>query len=125
MAFTKHEAHLVTRTKHVLVVKRHGSGLCIVCNKDFDLGHKVGEALAGTSVCLEVAKQRIIALHKAFGHASIGTLRDIIKNHNFEGVTVQHLKLLPPCEACMLGKAHRTPKKRFSNEKATRFAERL
>ena len=125
VAFTKDGAHHVTGSKHVLVAKRSGSGLYIVCNKDFNLGEKVGQAPAGTSVGLEVAKQRITALHKAFGHASIGTLREIIKNHNFEGVTVEHLKLLPPCEACMLGKAHRAPKKRFAKENATRFAERL
>ena len=126
VAFTKSEAHLVTRKKHdVLVTKRHGSGLYIVCNNDFDLGRGAGEALTGTSVSAEVAKQRVIALHKAFGHASIGTLQTIIKNRNFDGVTVQYLKLLPPCEACMLGKAHKAPKKRFASDKATRFAERL
>ena len=125
VAFTKDEAHLVTGKKHVLVAKRHGSGLYIVCNSDFDLGRGAGEALNGTSVSTEVAKQRVIALHKAFGHASVSALQTIIKNRNFEGVTIQHLKLLPPCEACMLGKAHKAPKKRFANDKATRFAERL
>ena len=125
VAFTKDQAHLVTQRKHVLVAKRAKSGLYIVCNKDFELAHKTGEALAGSSVGLEVAKQRVIALHKAYGHASVSALRVIIKNRNFDGVKVEHLKLLPPCEACMLGKAHKTPKKRTASEKATRFAERL
>ena len=125
LVFTSKTAHLVTRTRHVLIATRDKSGLYIVCNESYQLESKIGEALAGTSVSLEVAKQRVIALHKAFGHASIGTLKTIIKNHNFDGVTTDHLKLLPPCVACLLGKAHKTPKERQAKEKATRFAERI
>ena len=61
VAFTKHKAHLVSKGKHVVVAERNGSGLYIVCNRDYELGAKSGTALAGTSVSLEVAKQRVIA----------------------------------------------------------------
>ena len=125
IAFTKHKAHLVTKGKHVVVAQRNGTRLYIVCHQDYELGTASGTALAGTSISLEVAKQRVIALHKAYSHASIGTLRTIIANRNFDGVTTEHLKLLPPCEACLLGKAHKAPKQRRASEKATTFAERL
>ena len=125
VAFTKDKAHLVNRKRNELLAKRDGSGLYIVCNHRYKLDNETGEALAGTSLSLEVAKRRVIALHKAFSHASLGTMRTIIKNHNFNGVTAEHLKLLPPCEACLLGKAHKASKARQAKDKATRFAERL
>ena len=125
VAFTKNKAHLVNQKRNELLATRDGSGLYIVCNEHYKLDNNAGEALVGTSLSLEVAKRRVIALHKAFSHASLGTLRTIIKNHNFNGVTAEHLKLLPPCEACLLGKAHKAAKARQANDKATRFAERL
>ena len=126
ISFARTKADLITKDKSVKVAERDRSGLYIVCNASYELGSTHGHALAGTAVSLEVAKQRVIALHKAYGHALMGTLAKIIKNRNFEdGVSVQHLKLLPPCEACMLGKAHKAPKQRRAREKATLFGERL
>ena len=125
ISFTRDKAHLVTKKKNVLVAQRAQSGLYIVCNRDYDLSSATGDALAATSIPVHVARERVIALHKAFGHASLSTLRAIVKKHNFSGVTTEHLKLLPPCEACLLGKAHKAAKRRQASEKATRFGERL
>lgn len=77
------------------------------------------------SVPAELARERITALHRAFGHAGVASLRSILRNRNFAGVTMKHLDLLEPCDACMLGKARRASKKRRAGEKATAFGTRL
>ena len=96
-----------------------------MCNPDFNLALEQSEANVETSISMELARERIIALHRAFAHASISTLKEILKNRQFVGISESHLKLLPPCEACLLGKAHKAAKGRSATEKATRFAERL
>ena len=126
ISFTKESAHMVVNKKSIVLARRMKSGLYIVCNKDYELGKpSTPKALVSTAVSIEVARQRIIALHRAFGHASISTMKMILKNRKFAGITADHLKLMPPCDACLIGKAHRTAKQRKGTEKATAFAIRL
>ena len=125
IVFTKGEAYLTGENGKVLLAQRQHSGLYIVCNNEFSLSQTKGEANVSTSVPTEVARERVIALHRAFGHASIPALKVILKNRTFSGISESHLKLLPPCEACLLGKTHKAAKGRKTTEKATQFAERL
>ena len=129
MVFTKDQAYLVTNKKSKVLAKRENGGLYYVTNLAYQLADEPtgpnGTAMVGDAVSIEVAKQRIIALHRAYGHASISTMRVILKARKFKGITVEHLKLMPPCDACLLGKAHKAPKKRHSDTKATVFAYRL
>ena len=74
---------------------------------------------------VEVAKKRIIALHRAYAHASKSTLRKVLANQNFDGLSAKHLDLMPPCEACLMGKAHKAPRHKVGSEKATVFGERV
>ena len=82
-------------------------------------------ALVGNSVSTDLARERVTALHRAFGHTGKESLRAIIKQHNFRGIQEHHLQLLQPCNACMLGKSHRASKNKLAAEKATKFGYRL
>ena len=123
--FTKSTARLVGEGIRTVLAKRSKSGLYIVCNRDYQLGTSAGEAFVTTPVSVDVAKQRIKALHRAFGHASRSTLKVILVNRNFEGLSAKHLDLLEPCDACLIGKAHKAAKYRKGTEKAEGFGIRL
>ena len=127
ITFTKKTAYVNANGRSKVLASRAPSGLYIVTHKDYMLGGSKanGQVFATTSITTDLARERVIALHRAFGHASLSTLRAILKNRKFDGISVEHLKLLPPCDACMLGKAHRSAKGRKSEHKAVGFGFRL
>ena len=50
----------------------------------------------------------------------------MLRNRKFDGLSAKHyLDLLEPCEACLIGKAHKASRSNSGAEKATKFAERL
>ena len=124
VCFTRKKAHLKSKRGVALVATRDGTGLYIVCDSRFDLNDG-GEAHVATSVSVEVAKQRILTLHRAYGHASKFTMQKVLRNRKFDGLSAKHLDLMPPCEACLMGKAHKASRRKSGAEKATKFAERL
>ena len=126
--FTSDKAYHVVNNAVTQIAIRNGAGLYNVTNEAYELSAATGSkptALYGNSVSTDVARERITALHRAFGHASQSTLRTIIKQNNFSGVLEHHLQLLQPCNSCMLGKTHRTSKHKLASDKATVFGYRL
>ena len=111
VVFTRDMAYFVKKKKSFTLAKRVECGLYLVTDKDFRLEGDSG-GIGLLSIATDIARERITALHRAFGHAGVASLRAILKNRNFAGVSVKHLELLEPCDACMLGKAHRAGKKR-------------
>ena len=125
VTFTGDTAYIHEGKKSIVLAKRGASGLYFVVNNAYSLSKNgTAEGYVG-SLSTDLARERVIALHRAFGHASVSTLKNILKHGGIGGVTVEHLKLLPPCEACMLGKAHRAHKSRKAGHKAEEFAYRL
>ena len=128
IVFTSNKAYHVADNVATPIATRNGKGLYRVVSKDYDLNAEDTErasALVGNAISTDLARERITALHRTFGHVSKEALRTIIKQHNFAGVLESHLQLLQPCNACMLGKSHKAPKGRLSAEKATTFGYRL
>ena len=128
VVFTKTHAYLVNGKKSMAIAKRNASGLYHVIHPHFKLNagsEATASAMVGNSVSTDVARERITTLHRIFGHPSKETLRNLIKTHNFRGISEGHVKLLQPCDACLLGKAHKANKGRHSEHKAERFGERI
>lgn len=128
IVFTQTKAFHVNNDVATPIATRNGKGLYRVTTKDFDLetaNTQSASALVGNSISTDLARERITALHRTFGHASKEVLRAVIKQHKFAGVQENHLQLLQPCNACMLGKSSRMNKGRLAAEKATTFGYRL
>ena len=126
ITFTRTSAILVANGATVEIAQRdRRTGLYLVSRPEYMLDSTTGTALLGNTITTDLARERITALHRAFGHANKETLRKLIKKYHFAGVTEDHVKLLQPCEACMLGKAHKAAKKRESDNKAASFGFRL
>ena len=126
MVFTTSEAYHVDGKTITPIAVRDGKGLYKVTSDQYNLNAQaLSSALVGNSVSTDLARERITSLHRAFGHASKEALRTILKQHNFRGVLEHHLQLLQPCNACMLGKTHRTAKGKLSTDKATTFGYRI
>ena len=124
IVFTQHDAYHVQEDARTLIATRDGKGLYKVTNSKYKLVEEA-TALVGNAIGTDLARERITALHRAFGHASVESLRTILKQHNFRGVSEEHIKLLQPCNACMLGKCHKVGKSRLTADKATTFGYRL
>ena len=124
IVFTQHDAYHVQEDARTLIATRDGKGLYKVTNSKYKLVEEA-TALVGNAISTDLARERITALHRAFGHASVESLRTILKQHNFRGVSEEHIKLLQPCNACMLGKCHKVGKSRLTADKATTFGYRL
>ena len=124
IVFTEHNAYHMIKGKRTRIAARDGKGLYKVTDAKFRLVEE-GTALVGNAISTDMARERITALHRTFGHASVESLRTILKQHNFRGVCEEHLKLLQPCNACMLGKSHKVGKSRLTADKATTFGYRL
>ena len=128
IVFTSNNAYHVNNEVTTPIVTRNGKGLYRITTKDYDLtaaNTQTASGLVGNSVSTDLARERVTALHRTFGHVSKEALRTIIKQNNFAGIRESHLQLLQPCNACMLGKSHKTPKGRLAAEKATVFGYRL
>ena len=128
ITFTKTSAyHRSAKGKVTPIATRKAHGLYVVTNTKFDLGsnNAGAEALVGDSVSTDVARERITTLHRVFGHASREVLRTLIKQHAFSGISEAHIKLLQPCDACLLGKSHKAPRGKESQHKAETFGYRL
>ena len=128
ITFTKTSAyHRSANGKVTPIASRKGHGLYVVTNAKYALGSNdaSAEALVGNSVSTDVARERITALHRAFGHASKEVLRTLIKHHAFSGISEAHIKLLQPCDACLLGKSQKAPRGKESQHKAETFGYRL
>ena len=110
ITFSKTSAHHRSANGKVTpIASRKGHGLYVVTNAKYALGSNdaSAEALVDNSVSTDVARERITALHRAFGHASKEVLRTLVKQHVFIGISEAHIKLLQPCDACLLGKSQR------------------
>ena len=128
ITFTKSSAyHQSANGKVTPIASRKAHGLYVVTNAKYALGNNDVDAaaLVGNSVSTDVARERITALHRAFGHASKEVLRTLIKQHAFSGISEAHIKLLQPCDACLLGKSHKAPRGKESQHKAETFGHRL
>ena len=128
VVFTKDKAYHVNNNVMTSIATRTGKGLYRVTNREYkldDANAGKGTAFVGNSVGTDVARERITALHRAFGHPSKEALRTMIKQHGFRGVLEHHLQLLQPCTSCMLGKSHKQAKRRLAADKATVFGHRL
>ena len=128
ITFTKSSAyHRSASGKVTQIATRKAHGLYVVTNTKYALGSDktAAEALVSNSVSTEVARERLTTLHRAFGHASKEVLRTLIKQHAFSGVSEAHIKLLQPCDACLLGKSHKAPRSKQSQHKAETFGYRL
>ena len=126
VVFTLKGAYHVAGGLTTTLATRRGAGLYKVSNGQFIL-NSPGTALPviGNSIGTDLARERITAVHRVFGHPSKEVIRTVIKQHRFPGVTEHHLQLLQPCNACMLGKARKSGKTRLTAEKATVFGYRL
>jgi len=125
VVFTKTGAYHINDKVVTTLATRDNTGLYKVTNKAYQLECPKGEAMIGTSISTDLARERITLLHRAFGHAGKESLRALIKENNFRGISENHLQLLQPCNACMLGKAHRVAKNKLSAEKAQGFGLRI
>ena len=123
--FTGKQCFLVIKGKSEALGVRDASGLYVVNNAQYQLGNCVASALVGNAISTDLARERITTLHRAFGHAGKKRLQTLIRKHKFRGITEEHVKLLQPCEACMLGKAHRAAEGRVSKVKSDEFGARL
>ena len=129
VVFTPTKAYHVADNVVTPLATRSGKGLYTVSNRDFTLVQTTTKGTAlpviGNSIGTDIARERITALHRAFGHPSKESMRTLIKQHNFTGVLEQHLQLLQLCNACMLGKTQKAGKTRLTSDKAVVFGYRL
>ena len=135
VVFTNKTVELRTAQGTKRVGSRSSDGLYTVTHPEFLFKRqtqtcapisKEGKSLIGRSqVSLQMLKERMLRLHRIFGHANKEKLRTILKNNPSLKINPDHVKLLPGCRACSLGKVKRAPKPKLATTKAQSFAERI